>query len=309
MAASWDTSLSCPVTALRHEEPGHDGTPGRCAGLAGAEGGLPWHIRTGVGRSWAGEAALTPRAPPQAPRLPNFAAGSGQLLPPCPRSAVLLSLSRSPWQRGSAPGCCCSGCSSDLEMPNLLFSQDPAGSVPPGLCSGLACPCAAQPGARGCSRGTVLSAARGMWGALPRPGVGSAAQSRASQMCNKQQPRVPATPGHSWVRDGDGEHPPCPLLPARLREKRRRTQPSFMSVIFLILFTSKMTKTKPSAPDPLPCLRWRAGEPRAPRPCVPPPCPVLGAGRGAGRAPRHRRQAALRPLPGEGTLHGSGECI
>lgn len=65
MAASWDTSLSCPVTALRHEEPGHDGTPGRCAGLAGAEGCLPWHIRAGGGRSWAGETALTPRAPPR----------------------------------------------------------------------------------------------------------------------------------------------------------------------------------------------------------------------------------------------------
>lgn len=40
-------------------------------------------------------------------------------------------------------------------------------------------------------------------------------------------------------------------------------QPSYISVIFLILFTSKMTKTKPSAPSPLSC-REQEGS-RAPR--------------------------------------------
>lgn len=167
--APWDSRLGC--RRWLH------GTPGWCAGLAGAEGRLPWHGRTGAGRIWVPGAALTPQGPPAAPRLPNSAAESGQLLRPCPRSAALLSLSRCPWKRGSAPGCC-SGCGSDLEMPHPLFPQDPPGPIPPALCSGLACPCAAQPGAQPWHR----------WGW--RGDVGCPPCARRGECC--EEPRQPA---------------------------------------------------------------------------------------------------------------------
>lgn len=271
MLASWDTGLCCLVAVSQDT--------GWCAGLLGAEGWLPWHTGTGPGRSWAAGAALSPRGPPAAPRLPNFAAEPGQLLPPCPRSAALLSPA--------------TGLSSQLLLLGLRLTprnaksplpQDPAGSVPPGLRSGRACLCAAQPRAHGHSHGT----AGGMWGALPGPVRCAMSSSRVCQ--------------NLWARlaMGQGQRAPAwRFPPRRLWEKRQRTQPAFTSVIFLILFTSKMTKTKPSAPGPSPCPRRRAGGLWAPRPCV---LPLPGAGhrQGCRQGTPARRAGCSAPAAGRG---------
>lgn len=246
MLASWETGLGCPVTAPRD-------TRLACR-AAGAEGWLPWHIWTGAGRSWAAWAALTPRGPPAAPRLPNFAAEPGQLLPPCPRSAALRSPSRSPrLPRSLLLLACATAQPWECRIPSSPRTQQ--GPFPQVCARDSPAPAQPSPELR-----AQPWHCQGDVGCPPR----------ASQMCNEQQPCVPATPGHTWPRGGDGdvERPPCPLLLTRLREKRQRTQPAFTSVIFLILFMSKMTKTKPSAPGPSPCLRRRAGGPRAPRPCA-----------------------------------------
>lgn len=112
----------------------------------------------------------------------------------------------------------------------------------------------------------------------------------SSQMCQQ----CPGMPGHGMRMVSASS--------AWLGEKRQHTQPGFTSVMFLILFMSKVTKTKPSAPDPSPCFRQRAAK-RASS------LPGAECRQGASRALWHCGQAALRPLPGEGTLHSSGECI
>lgn len=173
--ASWETGLGCPVTAPRD-------TRLACR-AAGAEGWLPWHIWTGAGRSWAAWAALTPRGPPAAPRLPNFAAEPGQLLLLCPRSAALRSPSRSPRLPRSlllllapqlSPG------SAESPLP-----PGPSRARSPGSALETRLPLRSPARSRGHSHGS----ARGMWGALPGP---ARCAVNSSRVC--QQPL--GTPGH-----------------------------------------------------------------------------------------------------------------
>lgn len=157
-------------------------------------GGTEGTLPARTGRAQGAGTALT-GAPPAAPRSPSPAAAPGQLLP--------------------VPTLSCSALPAALR---LRLRLDNATAFPldtAGLRSGAAsCPCSAVTPCWCC-------------GQMCLQGV----QQRG------QHPPGCRVRGQGWRgtgtgRDGDGKHPPCPLLPAQLQDKRQHTQPALASVMF-----------------------------------------------------------------------------
>lgn len=248
-SSQWETfphpgARSAP--APQHEAPV---ATGRCVrGPAGPRGRCS-RTRAGTG----GRGGCSQPGPPAAPRLPSSAAAPGQLL-----GRAHAQLLRAPGT-ASAP----SGLRLTLDNAKAPLPKDLAGTAVPGLRRDP--PASALPRHR-------AGAAGGTWGARPGLGVGRC----ACEVCSQVQPHVTATPEHSWprksglwtrtVRDSEGWGQQAPTLPTpRCPASGQMTTHAARSHIcyVLILFMSKMTKTKPSACSLLLCLTWRVRGPRA----------------------------------------------
>lgn len=178
------------------------------------------------------------------------------------------------------------------KMPNPLSPRTQQGLCPQ-VCAEVS-PASAlpSPGPGGTAVAPQWVLPGGMCGAHPRFGVGSATRSHCSARCAMNSSRVcpqPLGTAHS-------------SLPGCWRNDSTHSPVSHL-LFFLILLMSKMTKSKPSAPGPSPCREQEGHGLPGPLPAR---CWVQEACRQGAPAPR---AGCSVPLPGEGTLRGSGERV